>query len=486
MARTSIGIEIDGGRATIVELRGGAATTRHVITDDDVLARVRGWLDARKPVKVPVRVALVERGTYLRRINVTAASSDRSSVADALYDALPVPREATTVAALVPPADTLPADTVGAAAAVVASLDAVTRVYDALVWPVEVTVPPLCLAGADGLHLFVGFEASVLTLVVGGMPVASRQLAGGGLGAVVTDLGEGGAARVEQLLAGGDGDAIVWSVADRFVVDLVEEVRRTHEHWGRAESDVPSDVVLSGAGTAAPTLAHRLAAAGFGLARHRGADGALHELVPSERAAFVGAYFAAVTAGTGGELAVFTNPQAEAAASRRARARAKLRRAGTIAAAVVALGAVTGVPLAKGRADLQAARAERAAAAARLARLADADRTARRLAALDAAVEHLDARTPRWSVLLGRLRDSAPVGTRITRLRASVGGSSVDVSLDAVAAGGEYAPLTEWLHRLADDVGAHDVWTSGFAVRDGSLRFSLTFRVPTATLEQTR
>lgn len=492
MSDSRIGIELDGARATLVAVVDGAAVFAKAFTGATPGEALTAALAGTKR-NDHIRVALVTPGSRVRRLDVTGEMlASRAAFEDAVYTALPVPREGTTAAGLFFDPDALVGATLGAGVGALAPADPVEAAYALLGnRKAEIVPPAFTLTGHDGLHLAVRGATADLTLVVDGRPVAHRQMRCGGLDDVAATLGDGatdvGERRLAAALAGGGvPDPVAAAEVDQYLRKLAHEVRQTRDHWARSGEKAPAEVTVFGTGALATGLDEHLRDAGLTRTELPGLNRSLAVLAPQQRLAAAGAFLAAATAGDGLPAAAYPNPRALAlavAAARRSKTRRQL-----VAVLAVLLAAVlaAGVPILRGAIDLKSANAERAAAQTRLDARAAQDQELTTVTRLCGMYRSLTAHDPRWSQVLGIVYTSAAEhGAQVANLTATSDGTTISAAVTATYHG-DFTGATAWLSSLKDKDKVRDATPTTISGRDGQMSVSFTFTVPVALLTAPR
>lgn len=485
--RTTLGIEIDGTRITVVEASKGVAVASYSITGtstEDALVQALAKAKKQKRGDDAVRISLATPGTSMRRIDVTAQLQSRANFEDAVYAALPVPREGSTTAGLFFNPDQLIGGNLSAGVAVVAPEDPVLAAYQAMdKVRSEVVAPPLAMTGADGLWLAVCYQTADLTLVTNGHPVAYRQMTAGGLSTVIGKLGEGASDRIRAVLDGsGTSDLLAQAEVDTYVRTLADEVRTTSEFWTRNGETIPAEICVHGPGSTTG-IVRELTNRGFTPGMPDWLSKRLTYLPIQERDEAVGAFLAAMTVGTGLPQSPFVNPDAAALAAELARRdqRAKYTLVGL---GVLTLVAVLGLgPLVSAVVDVRAARQGLDQAKDKLAGYTKEDAQVRDVEAREAQIKEINGLNTPWADAFTEVWASAPDGISVSQATATaVGDDAVQLQLSVQGRGG-YLPITKWLRVLVDRYGESNVWMSTFADTLGRTNYqiSVTYKQPSDT-----
>lgn len=480
--QTTIGVEIDGGRVTVVEVSKGHAVNVRTVTGPSAVAALESLLTKRKQKRSdpPIRVLLAHPGIRMRRIDVTGQLTSRRNFEDAVYGSLNLPRDGSTTSGLFFHPEDLIGDTVSAGIGVIAPESPVVNAYKAAgKIRTEIVAPPVAHYGANGLWLAVRHDTADLTLVVDNEPVAYRQLPAGGLGNVLHRLGEDGENRMRAVLDGtGPLDPLAAAEIDLYLRQLAEEVTATADYFRREGNPVPNSLCVHGAG-AHSGISRALVERGFVVEMPDWLSRRLMYLPVQDRESAVSAFFAAFTVGNGVPQSVFVNPDAARLAQELARRdrRAKVMLAGV---GVLALITLIGVgPLARAWLDTRNARSELVGAQTRLDRYKTEDDLLRALKRREGEIKTLGDHHVDWVGALSALYDTLPPGARVMNLSASPDGGGVTVRASVESSGG-YGELSAWLNTLTARYGNGSAWTGNFTDRDGLTSYDLVLTVAEA------
>jgi hypothetical protein len=489
MAERSFGLSIDGDRVTVVETLGDIAVSSNSVAagslEDSLLVALEGIKQKRKDA--PVRIAMLAPSVSMRRMDVTAAlANSRADFEDAVFAALPVNREVTAVAGAFFDLESMVGDAVSAGVAVVGPADRIEEVYR-LVGKrrIELVASPLVLAGFDGVWLGLHHGLADVTLVVGGRPLAYRQLRAGGLNALLAVLGDPanpslGQSRVLASLTGTISDPVADIEVGRYMRMVAGELTQTVDYWRKTGESVPgnSEVLIYGAGGSSVLAENALSEAGFTVVMPDLLRQALSYVAPSGRAESLLALCAAATAGRHMPQASFTNPLFAALLEgrRKARKRSLAVAAGVVVAGFVGLTIVK--PFVEGWTASRRAEQELAEVQSEFAGKAEwyykkVDLDARR-----GIVDGVRSTEPFWADVYRVLLASAPAGAEISQINATSSTGSVLATVSLSQRGGRYDDLVAWLERLEDVDGVSRAWSSGFSVSDeGVASFEISLQL---------
>jgi hypothetical protein len=483
--KTTIGVEIDGTRLTVVEVAKGRAVSVRTVTGATTAEAIE-LLFAKfrqKRTDAPVRMSLATPGVRMRRIDVSSLLKQRRLFEDAVFSSMNTTRTGSTTAGLFFNPENLIGDTVSGGVGVIGPESPVLAAYAAAgKVRTEIVPPPLSMIGANGLWLGFRYETADLTLVVDNQPVAYRQLPVGGLNAIIRRLGEGGEDRMRAVISGGGmADPVAASELDAHLRQLVEEVVATIDFFRREGEHVPQSLCVYGPG-ANTGISSILAQRGFQVEMPEWLSKRLAVLPLADRDEAVGAFFAGATSGLGLPQVSFVNPDAARLAGELARRdqRAKYVLIGVIVAGVFALVGVG--PLARAWLDARTAQSDLDSAKARLEQYREEDRLLRTLNARESTITEIDAQRVGWSEALAAVYDSKPSAAQITNLTATGSGDTVNLSISIESSGG-YSELAGWLNDLTARYGNGSAWTSSFSTRDGITVYEMRLTVTTGTTE---
>jgi hypothetical protein len=489
VADTTLGLDVDGMRVTVVECVGDVAVSvRSVMLDelkDTVDLVLAGYKQHRNDP--PFRVALSCDQIVTRTIDVTPTMKNRQTFEDTVYTALPLDRNATMTAGLFfdPGALTAPANTLSAGVAAVAPRLAISDTYRAFgARRVEIVPPSFALVGMDGLWLGLRYGVSDLTLVVNGRPVQYRQLRAGGLDSVAGLLGEDetGVERLEAALhRSGPSDPVAEAEIDRWLRIIAMETRQTVDFWARGGDQIPESVIPYGAASVAVGVDGALASANLTASFPDELNRAMSFIPPADRAAAVLAFAAARTVGVGAPQAVFVNPVAAELITENRRRNRQLVRIVAAAAAATALFATTVVPITTAYVDRRSAATELASAQNRFSPVADAYDQLSRTYLREDAITAVSVDDQQWSDVVRVALDLAPQVTvtqfSSSRARNDQGVTVVLVTINAEKIGGSYDDLTKWLDDLRRTSGITKAWSSSYTNRNEKASYQLSFEI---------
>lgn len=345
--RSSVGVEVDGSRVTLVQVVDGVVVATRLV-DEPTSARSLTKALENLPPGVPVTVTVAGEAQVSARVTSAVCPETRDqlrAVVDRHVRVAPDSDRAllsagvTSAAAFRAPSGPGRQWTglvVGMPQALVTSTYVAAGAGAA---PYLVRVVPSALTCAVGGSLVLALRGtdSELTLSHDGIPTATCQLAVGGLGVVEAALGSGdevGSARAEEALRhGGVRDPMAGSELDRWLRGALEQALTAIARWRAQGMVVPDEIFIHG--RAGRAVALDLLLSDYRLKRAvtppRMAAGLL-KVVERDRPHVIGAYMAAV-AGGAGDLAAFDNPDETAALARAASRLARRRR--VITASVV-------------------------------------------------------------------------------------------------------------------------------------------------------
>lgn len=484
MSSTQIGLEIDGDRVTLVEVSGGVAVSSRTVSHPNIASALTLALAGYKSKRTDpaVRLVLAVPSVNLRRIDVTAAMLERRAFEDAAFTAMPVPRETNAVSGIFFDPQGIAGDLVTGGIAVIAPSAQVDKVYEALGHrESELVAPPSVLSGLDGVWVGLRHRTADVTLVSNGRPIAYRQLRSGGLDSVAAVLGEDGSG-TQRLYAALDRRGLVDQIAEaeisRYLQNVAVELRQTVDFWARSGEQVGDVVSVYGPGANAAGVVNAMADQRFEIGMHPEVERRLVYLPAVDRANAVGAFLAAVSAGTDMPQVAFVNPYAIAYEEENRR---RDRRARRVLGAVLAagfIGLVAGIPYVGARLDLNdakndmtIARNEFDGAATSYQKLADTETR------VDIVTE-FRRNEPAWPSALSVTFSTMPVGSKIRDLNASLVDGEIRVRASAELANGSYADLTKWLEKLRATSNVSAAWSESFSNRDGRAVFDVTFTIP--------
>lgn len=501
MVENRLGIELDGVRATLVEVTGHSAVTSRTVVGKTPADALTKALEGVKPgKKAPsIRVSLVSSNAAVRRIDVTSkALTDRAAFEKIVKDTIPNSAENTSAAGLFFNAEELVGDNIGAGIAAVAPAEEVEDAYRALsAFPdAEVVPPAFTLVGLDGFHLAVRYSNADLTLVVNGNPVANRQLPVKGLATVAEALAPGalGFERLEATLNNtGTPDPIAFNALDAYLRELVSQVVKTRTAWLAQGLTVPSDLFVLGVGAHIYDLINHLEDVGLNKTTNEELVRKLVYIPLAEREAATGAFLAGATYGEG-HAAAYPSPVAlERALAARKRAQSGKRVLIGLLALTIPAVAYFG-PISAGTLAINSAKDERSVSESRFQAVSKANVELSKVRGLEGAYSELASNDPRWNAVLSQAFGTAnTAGASINSIITAYedGGIVVTASAEAYDPGATYTPLTNWLNLLQDpegDIRAVDVSTASFSHAEltSTSSFQVRFLVPVDLVTEKR
>lgn len=481
-----IGIEVDGNHATVVEVEGTRVVeVSHFQAASPQAATAAASSGLRKGT--PVRVSLLAPQVGVRRIDVTRRSVEHRSVfEDAVFEALPVAREGTAVAGLLP-TEPLVGEALGTASATVAPADLVNQVYRALGRSeAELVTGAFTLAGHDGVHLALRWTTAELTVVAGELPVLHRALQVGGLERVAEtlDRAAGGADRVGAIIAGRTGqDPVAENEVDRYITAVASEVAQTVDHWERAGTSVSHTLWVFGPGATIPFVDDRLRGQGF---ETRVPDDVLRSLAiaqPQERPALAGAWLAATSVGNGMPAAAFVNPLALAKEASRRSSEKSARTLGLALAGIAIIAAVWFGPGLFGKRQVANAKANLTSAQESLSAVSADSAKVDQLKKLNGTYLAAQASDSDWAKLIDDITANLPANTTVASIGFQPGEGMVAVTVAVIATAPPPGPISAWISKVsADPIRGTGAWSPGFSYSGDTLTFSINFNVPSQCL----
>lgn len=485
-----IGVELDGTRATVVEVTGHAAVSAKTLWGPSPAAALSSALADIKPgKKAPhIRVALVSSSSAVRKIDLTAkVLSDRKALQEAVAAAIPAVTDETAFAALVLNPDSLVEGTLGSGLAAASPPEPVDEAYRAISKfdNVEIVPPSFTLVGFDGLHLALRFSNAELTLVQDGVPTLHRQLPVGGLDTLASSLGEGaqGHQRLEAAInRQGSFDAIAEDAIRNYLRQLVREVSMTRRQWLKYDEYVPEKIHIFGPGARMREIhdfledEELLAEVDEDLTRN------MAYIPIGSREVAVGAFLAGLSYGSGAPFSVYPSSVVKEKIIAARRRRTVTNRALLVLAALsIPLAAYFG-PVGAGAYAIKQAESDKAAAQEKFDSVVKANKSLARVEGLETSYSTLASSDPRWSKLLsGAYSTASQNGVTIDTISAEVADGQITVSASAHAPDQDasYKPLTSWLSSLQDESGpvaATSIYTSGFSFTSDTATSSFQVR----------
>ena len=490
MADTSIGIEFDGNRVTVVETVGEMAVSIRTISIEDRAEAVELALAGLKVKRgdPAIRIALGSASMVARKIDVTVAMLERNNFEDVAYKAMPVDRLSTSAAGLFFEKDELKAgiDKLSTGFAAISPSNDIGNAYQAMAGRKSEVVPlPFVFDGYDGLWLGARYAASDLTLVVDGHVVAYRQLRAGGLNSIAgvladPDFPESGIERLESFInKTSASDPIVDSEIARWVRSIALEVKQTIEFWTRSGESIPEGIALVGSGSEIQGLANALGEVEIKTNFPEELNRVMAFINPSDRASAVVAYMAARSSGFGSPQAVYIDPEKSNRSKNNLLRNKKVVTIVTGSTIAVLLGALVVAPttaawIAKRDSDKLVIKTQSEFSSYQGVYDKIASLSQKKSFGKKALIGETN-----YGSILKIVSNTAPAGYTITQLSASKNDTGELVAtVSSCKNNGTYTDLVNWLKALRSKPEVYQAWSSSFTSRDGvtSFQISITFK----------
>ena len=486
MAQTTLGVEIDGDRITVVECVGEMAVSVRSVELDDPADAVDLALAGMKTRRndPSIRVGLAAPSMVARRIDITSSMSSRTVFEEAVYTAMPVDRTATCTAGIFHSPDLITdgIDQLGSGFAAVATRASVDRAYRAMGdRRAEVVPAPFTFEGSDGLWLGIRHGVTDVTLVVDGHVQAYRQLRVGGLDTVAGLLvdpadPESGRDRLAVALhRTGASDPVAEAELDRWMRTLALELRQTVDYWSRGGEQPGQRVIAHGAGAVAVGLLGALGEAGLESWYPDELNRMMAFIAPADRPLAIGAFMAARSTGTGMPQAAFIDPSSGETKAETKRRNRRLLVVGAVSTLVAVLVGSIVVPTVgalvqrnSARSDLSAAR-EVFTPVQSMWNALETGNIRRGIVAENITGE------VNYAKVLRTVTGTAPDGYLVSQLNATRNETgNVTATATLSRPGGDYRELSAWLTLLRATPEVSEAWVSSFANRDGTVSFEIT------------
>ena len=450
------GVEIDGTVLRVVTVKAGKTKTVRTYAAETTGEAVAGWLKAEKPLR-PIRVATSATAAFTAASFPAALPAKvlpqaMAQWADEAFAAEPSTRLTAGIVADAPTEDNLRG-----------ALLCIPRIALDDLWPTlrklkAQVAPSALLLAPDGMHLVTGRSGSSLSLVEDGVLAEHHPCS----------VGE-----------------IDWEDADVLrpsphapVQMLVAECAATAQSWARIGHEIPETVFVSGPGAQEPTLVSALRDIGLSPTPRMPPPGIdTTALSPSDRSLAAGAL--AIAAAPSSPTLWFTDPDAEVVAERSRRATRHQLTAVAAIVVVAGLGAsVYGVVQAS--AQLNRAKAAKAAATAHLATVNRTLATKAKAATLAAEVARIEHASPSFGPYITKMLNAAPAGTTWTGFSVQGSATSLAFQVSATLPGTSFLPISTWVSAL-EASGATPVTVPSWTASTQGVTVSLSATYPLTT-----
>jgi hypothetical protein len=485
-----IGISVDGSRATLVMTIDDIATSTESVDLLDVATSIRSLLRGVKQKKndPPIRVSITAASTTVRKVDVTHKTlKSYEDFNNALFSAIPLPRDVTSMAGVVYDRENLVGDVtcVGTAASVPTSI--VSQVYEALESRrSEVVATPLVLSMYDGVWLGVHQNIASVSLVSGGQLAAYRQLRIGGLASVASTLLGASVEvalmqeRVHSALTTIDSsDTQALAELGRYTRMLTSELQQTVEYWRRTGETIPNDgaVLAYGPGAESVLLDDALSDSGLTRALCIPLDRSLVHIPASKRLDSYAAFLTAVSATTHMPYISYANPNAVA---NKATRRKKLKVLSVSAFSVIIasiLGLVVVKPLLDAKSAESDAKVALRTAEEKFREIEDIYKQAEESSIRYSIIKEVTVNVPDWRYVYSEMYKSLPASSLVSQISSTSDQGIVTLNISLSILNGSYADITSWLTRLEQISGVSDAWSRGFTTREGKVTADVSVTV---------
>ncbi len=501
--KTLVGIEVDGTEVHVAYVEAsGNVRVEHFrdTTPRRALAAALKSIPGRADV---VRVAFTGGRQYVRRVEVPKVPEPamRAAMMAVAEENLPVVPGAAAVAGLIVgnPNETRDAnDPRGAsneinmviAAVESDDLDPVWRQLGGRRAPITSAA---FLLPADGLYLRVARATSEMIILKGGVPLLARSLRVGGLDELERRIHEGEQAGYSPNIDGSntnpDAGKSAAEITDSYLDELVAEFRKTLVFWKREGTDIPSNIIILGAGATIPTLLTRVRDAGFNISPIPEPRGVHLNMADHEKPVAFQALAAAYSDFSQQPYAILPNPVYEA---QKALAKRKAKQRFVALVSLIALGAIVAAAALpwfwmKGRevwAEDQKRRAE--ADIVEFQALIDKNETLKRG---EAAVKVIEEGIPAYTRIICSVKTSAPVINgqpakfRSLSISTVENGANVDTSVQVSDTEPGFQVFGDWQVRLERTISKKEIGVGSFRFNPDTQTKDASFRWTVPLLE---
>jgi len=506
--RTLVGIEVDGTEVHTAYVEpNGTVRVEHFRDKtpakalDSALKSIPGRADI-------VRVAFTGGRQYVRRVEVPRVPDRamRAAMMAVAEENLPIVPGAASVAGLIignPNEVRDASDPRGASTAINMVLAAVESDDLDPVWRrlggrrAPITSASFLLP-ADGLYLRVARSTSEMIVLKGGTPLLARSLRVGGLDELERRIFAGEQAGFNPSLNGtsenSDAGKSAAEITDLYLDELVSEFRKTLVFWKREGTDVPSDIIVLGAGATIPTLLTRVRDAGFNISPVPEPRGVQMSIADHEKPVAFQALAAAYSDFSNQPYAILPNPVYDAqkiASKRKAKQRTQIL-LGLVVVGVVAAAAILPLSYAWSREAL--ANKDKKDAEKAIVQYADVIEKNNQLQIGETAVKQIREGVPAFTKVVCSVRSSSPEigGTptlfKTMALTSAEEGTSVDIAAEVADPSPGFNVFGDWRDRIAKANSTKKIGVGSFkfnpdtGTKDGSFRWTAplteSFKVP--------
>lgn len=506
--RTLVGIEVDGTEVHTAYVESNGTVRVEHFRDKTPAKALDSALKSIPGRAEIVRVAFTGGRQYVRRVEVPRVPDRamRAAMMAVAEENLPIVPGAASVAGLVigdlndirdasDPRGASTAINMVLAAVESDDLDPVWRRLGGRKAPIT---SASFLLPADGLYLRVARSTSEMIVLKGGTPLLARSLRVGGLDELERRIFAGEQAGFNPSLNGSsensDAGKSAAEITDLFLDELVSEFRKTLVFWKREGTDVPSDIIVLGAGATIPTLLTRVRDAGFNISPVPEPRGVHMSIADHEKPVAFQALAAAYSDFSRQPYAILPNPVYDAqkiASKRKAKQRSRIL-LGLVVVGVVSAAAILPLTYAWSReayANKNKKDAEKA-----IVQYAAVIEQNNQLQIGEGAVKAIEEGVPAFTKVVCSVRTSAPEvgGTQATlktmALTSIEGGTSVDIAAEVNDPSPGFNVFGDWRDRLAKANSTTKIGVGSFkfnpdtGTKDGSFRWTAplkeSFKVP--------
>lgn len=348
------------------------------------------------------------------------------------------------------------------------------------------------LLPADGLYLRVARSTSEMIILKGGVPLLARSLRVGGLDELERRIHAGEQAGYNPDLNGEssnpDAGKSAAEITDSYLDELVSEFRKTLVFWKREGAEVPSDIIVLGAGATIPTLLTRVRDAGFNISPVPEPRGVHMAMADHEKPVAFQALAAAYSDFSQQPYAILPNPVYDA---QKELSKRKAKQRTMILFSLIGIGAIAAlaiVPLfyAKTREWVATERKENAEKQiVKYQALIDANT---KLQAGESAVKVLEEGVPAYTKAVCSVITSAPVVNgaptqfKTLAITTTDEGPNVDTSVSIPDSSNGFQVIGDWQVRLEKTISSKTIGVGAFkfnpdtGTKDGSFRWGIPLK----------
>lgn len=488
MTKDKVGIEIDGETVTLVEVRDGYAQFVRVLSSDNLNNSLKLALSGYKFNKNDslLRVVLSSQGINFRSIDITASMLDRINFEEAVFEAMPVPKDSNSTSGIFFSPEDMIGTNVTKGIAMITPSSQIENVYKSLgKVKSEVVSPPAVFTGLDGVWLSIRNQTADVTLVSEGRPVAYRQLRTGGLDVLANKVGDTLTGREKVYYAlnrNAKVDPVLENEIRLYNQNLATELRQTVDYWGRTNIISSQKINVIGIGANLLGMQEAIFDQNFTIELNDVVSKRITQIPVEDRARAVTAFLAAMTAGEDMPYVSYVNPFALSLANEKKRRDKRARQyiLGMLAIGAVAL--VTILPYIFEKSKLNELESNLKSSQNSFNSLGDMFAIHNNINRKSEFYKNIKCTQPDWKESLAIVFSAAKelVDTRnknliINEVKVGLSDSNLKITYTSELVNGNSDDLTIMLKFLRGLEGVESAWSDSFTFRDGKASYNISF-----------